>query len=132
MIRPWPKRLCVRFALAVSTFASRSIEQEDDMATMQRDGRLAFTVAWEVRDGQADAAADIIARFLPQARKEPGLELLMINRGATNPSHYLFYEVFTDAAAFEAHQQTPHFRTMILEEALPLLAKRERVEYVPM
>ena len=92
-------------------------------------GKLAFTVAWEAREGQADAAADIIARFAPEARKEPGLELLMVSRSIANPSHFLFYEVFTDAAAFEAHQQTPHFRTLILEQGLPLLNKRERVEY---
>lgn len=98
----------------------------------QRDGRLAFTVAWEVRDGNADAAADIIWRFMPEARKEPGLELLMVNRSTTNPSHFLFYEVFRDVAAFEAHQQTPHFRTMILEQAVPLLSKRERMQYVPL
>ena len=99
---------------------------------MQTDTRLAFTVAWEVRDGAADQAASIIARFIPEARKEPGLELLMINRSKSNPSHFLFYEVFRDVAAFEAHQQTPHFRTMILEEALPLLSRRERMEYTPL
>ena len=91
--------------------------------------RLAFTVTWDVRDGEADAAADIIARFAPEARKEPGVELLMVHRQADNPSHFLFYEVFKDAAAFEAHQETPHFRTMIMEEALPKLARRERVRY---
>jgi quinol monooxygenase YgiN len=40
--------------------------------------------------------------------------------------------VFKDEAAFEAHQQTPHFRTLIMEEALPRLSKRERVQYVPL
>ena len=99
---------------------------------MTTQGRLAFTVAWEVREGEADAAADIVARFIPEARKEPGLELLMVNRCATDPSRFLFYEVFRDAAAFEAHQQTPHFKQMIMQQALPLLAKRERVEYVPL
>lgn len=98
----------------------------------QHDGRLAFTVVWEVRDGKADVAADIISRFLPEARKEPGLELVTINRSTTNPSQFLFYEVFRDAAAFEAHQQTPHFRKMIMEEALPLLSKRDRMQYVPL
>lgn len=101
------------------------------MAT-QHDTRLAFTVVWEVQEGNADAAADIISRFLPEARKEPGVELLMINRSTANPSHFLFYEVFRDAAAFEAHQQTPHFRKMILEEALPLLSKRDRMQYAPL
>lgn len=94
--------------------------------------KLAFTVTWDVRDGEADAAAAIIARFLPEARKEPGVELLMVNQCATNPAQFLFYEVFTDAAAFEAHQQTPHFRSMILEQALPRLSRRERVQYVPL
>ena len=102
------------------------------MQINQGDGRLAFTVTWEAREGEAAAAADIIARFAPEARKEPGLELLMVNQCATNPAQFLFYEVFRDAAAFEAHQQTPHFRTMILEQALPRLAKRERVEYRPL
>jgi quinol monooxygenase YgiN len=110
----------------------RSVDQEDDMATNQHQGRLAFTVTWQVRDGEAEAAADIIARFAPEARKEPGLELLMVNQCATNPAEFLFYEVFKDAAAFEAHQQTPHFKQLILEEALPRLSKRERVQWVPL
>lgn len=95
----------------------------------QTDDRLAFTVTWEVRDGEANTAADIIARFLPEARKEPGVELLMVNRSTANPSQFLFYEVFRDAAAFEAHQQTSHFKTMIVAQALPLLSKRERMQY---
>jgi quinol monooxygenase YgiN len=102
------------------------------MSTGQNDGKLAFTVTWEVRDGEIDAAAGIIARFAPEARKEPGLELLMVNQCATNPAQFLFYEVFKDAAAFEAHQETPHFKTLIVEQALPLLGKRERVQYAPL
>ena len=96
------------------------------------DPRLAFTVTWDVRDGEAAAAAAIIARFVPEARREPGLELLMVNQCGSNPGQFLFYEVFQDAAAFEAHQQTPHFKTMILQQALPLLTRRERVQYIPL
>jgi len=102
------------------------------MQMNQHQGKLAFTITWQVRDGEAAAAADIIARFTPEARKEQGLELLMVNRSATNPSEFLFYEVFKDAAAFEAHQQTPHFKQLILEDALPRLSKRERVQWSPL
>ncbi len=102
------------------------------MQSSQHNQRLAFTVTWEVREGEIDAANDIIARFLPEARKEKGLEVLMINQSATDPSKFLFYEVFTDATAFEAHQQTPHFRTLILEQAVPKLARRERLQYRPL
>ena len=99
---------------------------------MQNETRIAFTVTWEVRAGDEEIAADIIARFAPEARKEPGLELLMVNRCSTNPSQFLFYEVFRNAAAFEAHQETPHFKKLIVKDALPLLSKRERISYVPL
>jgi quinol monooxygenase YgiN len=102
------------------------------MPTNQYQGKLAFTVTWQVREGEAAAAVDIIARFLAEARKEPGVELLTVSQCATNPREFLFYEVFSDAAAFEAHQQTPHFKTLILEDALPRLAKRERVQWNPL
>ena len=101
------------------------------MQTSQN-GKVAFTVTWRARDGEADACANIIARFLPEARKEPGVELVTVNRSVSDPAKFLFYEVFSDEAAFEAHQQTPHFKRMILEEALPRLAQRERVRYVPL
>ena len=96
------------------------------------DPRLAFTVTWEVRDGQVPAAAEIIGRFIPEARREPGLDLLMVNQCSSNPGQFLFYEVFKDAAAFEALQQTPHFKTMILQQAVALLTRRERVQYSPL
>jgi quinol monooxygenase YgiN len=102
------------------------------MPTKQENARLAFTVMWEVREGEVEAAAEIIARFIPEARKEPGLELLMVNQSTSNQAQFLFYEVFKDAAAFEAHQQTAHFESLILEDALPRLSKRERVQYVPL
>jgi quinol monooxygenase YgiN len=106
--------------------------QEVNMSAAQQDARLAFTVTWQVRAGETETAARIIARFVPEARKEPGLELLMVNQSTTDQAQFLFYEVFKDAASFEAHQQTPHFRTLILEQALPILSKRERVQYVPL
>ena len=42
---------------------------------------------------------------------------------------FFFYEVFHDEAAFGAHQQSAHFKTLIQGEALPKLAKRERGQH---
>ena len=52
-----------------------------------------------------------------------------MHRGVTNPGQFLFYELFEDAAAFAAHQETEHFKALILGEGVPRLAKRERVQY---
>ena len=37
----------------------------------------------------------------------------------------MLYEVYNDEAAFETHQQQPHFKKYVAE-AVPLLASRER------
>jgi quinol monooxygenase YgiN len=99
------------------------------MQTQQITGGLAVTAMWEAREGEADAVADILARFAPKARQEPGVKLFLVHRGVANREQFLFYELFEDDAAFAAHQQTEHFRTLILGEGVPRLTKRERVQY---
>ena len=99
------------------------------MQTQQITGGLAVTAQWEARDGEADTVADILARFAPQARQEPGMKLFLVHRSLQNPAQFLFYELFEDESAFEAHQQTPHFKSLIVGEGVPRLSKRERTQY---
>jgi quinol monooxygenase YgiN len=99
------------------------------MQTQQINGGLAVAATWEARDGEADAVADILARFAPQARQEPGVKLFLVHRSVSNPAQFLFYELFDNEAAFAAHQQTDHFKTLILGEGVPRLTKRDRVQY---
>ena len=99
------------------------------MQTQQITGGLAVTATWQAREGEADAVAAILARFAPKAREEPGVKLFLVHRGVTNPAQFLFYELFDDEAAFAAHQQTEHFRSLILGEGVPRLTSRERVHY---
>jgi quinol monooxygenase YgiN len=103
--------------------------KEDDMQTHQHTGGLAVTAIWEARDGEADAVAEILARLGARARTEPGVQLFLVHRDLADPARFLFYELFDDQAAFEAHQQTDHFKTLVLEQGLPRLTKRERVQY---
>jgi quinol monooxygenase YgiN len=92
-------------------------------------GGLLVVAQWEAKEGQADKVAGILDRFLPEAQREPGAKLFLIGRSKDNPAQFLFYELFTDEAAFKAHQESAHFKNFIAGEALPLLAKRERAQY---
>ena len=98
------------------------------MQTQQITGGLAVTATWEAREGEADTVADILARFAPKARQEVGVKLFLVHRNMANPAQFLFYELFDDEAAFAAHQQTEHFRSLILGDGVPRLAKRERMQ----
>jgi len=99
------------------------------MQTQTINGGLAVAATWVARDGEADVVADILARFAPQARREPGVKLFLVHRGVENPAQFLFYELFDDEAAFTAHQRTGHFKTLILGEGVPRLTKRDRMQY---
>jgi quinol monooxygenase YgiN len=100
------------------------------MATMSNPkDRLIVTALWEANPGEEEVVAAILARFVPHAREEPGVESFVVHRSRSEASKFFFYEVFKDEAAFAAHQQTPHFKKLIAAEALPKLAKRERAQY---
>jgi quinol monooxygenase YgiN len=93
------------------------------------DGGLLVVAQWEAKEGEADKVAEILQRFLPEAQAEPGAKMFLVSRARENPAQFLFYELFRDEAAFKAHQESAHFKTYIAEQALPLLAKRERTQY---
>jgi autoinducer 2-degrading protein len=60
-----------------------------------------------------------------EARKEPGCRQFDVLVDPNDAARVMLYEVYDDEKAFEAHQQTPHFKKY-LAEAVPLLASRER------
>ena len=100
------------------------------MANMSNaQNHLVVTAFWEASPGEEDAVAAILSRFAPQAQKEPGVETFVIHRSRSEPAKFFFYEVFKNEAAFTAHQQTAHFKTLIAGEALLKLSKRERAQY---
>lgn len=95
-------------------------------------GGLLIVAQWEAKEGQADNVAKILRDFLPEAQSEPGAKLFLISRSSDNPAQFLFYELFRDEAALKAHQDSAHFKTYIAGQALPLLARRERMQYALM
>ncbi len=108
---------------------SQSMTDKDAVNAIVQGGGLLVVAQWEVKDGQADAVADILARYLPQAQSDPGVRLFLIARAKNNPAQFLFYELFVDAAAYDAHQASDYFKTLIAGQALALLSKRERTQY---
>ena len=73
-----------------------------------------------------------VERWMPMAlenaraaRKEPGCRHFDVLVDPKDRARIMLYEIYDDEKAFEAHQQTPHFKKYVAE-AVPLLASRER------
>jgi quinol monooxygenase YgiN len=98
-------------------------------ATDNTNQSLVVTAFWEVNSGEEGAIADLLKDFLPQAQQEPGVKAFQIHQNISKPREFFFYEVFAGEAAFAEHQQTPHFKNIIVGQAIPRLSKRERSQF---
>jgi len=94
-------------------------------------GKLALATTWEAKPGEAEAIADILQQMAQGANTEPDTLLFWPHRSVANDHVFFLYELFADDAAFAAHQQTDHFKKLVLGQALPKLAKRERLQFAP-
>lgn len=59
-------------------------------------------------------------------RDEPGCRQFDVVTVEKDPTRVVLYEVYDDAAAFEAHKRTPHFAVFDRESA-PLVASKDVV-----
>jgi quinol monooxygenase YgiN len=98
-------------------------------ATDNANQSLVVTAFWEVNSGEEGAVADLLKDFLPQAQREPGVKEFQIHQNISEPQKFFFYEVFVGEAAFADHQQTAHFKDIIVGQAIPRLANRERSQF---
>lgn len=102
-------------------------------ATPPVTGTVALAVTWEAKPGEADAVADALNRMADAVRAaEPGTLLFRPHRSPDNDHLFFLYELFANQTAFETHQKTPHFQALILDEAVPKLARRERLPFAPL
>jgi quinol monooxygenase YgiN len=120
-------------ARAGSFLPSSNLDNKESAMTLSSSmPAIALAVTWEARAGEADAVADILRRMALAVRSEPGTLRFEPHRSASNDHVFFLYELFADDAAFVAHQQTPHFKDLIVEQGLPRLVRRERVPFTPL
>jgi len=82
-------------------------------------------VAIRIKPENVDAFMKKLDENARNARKEPGCKQFEVLVDPNDRTKIMLYEVYNDEAAFETHQQTPHFKKYVAE-AVPLLADRVR------
>jgi quinol monooxygenase YgiN len=81
------------------------------------------------RDGEQDRAVELLGPLAEASRAEPGNVHYIPHRDPEDPRVFLMYEQYRDKAAFEAHGQTEHFKSIAVGELFPLMESRERTFY---
>ncbi|HEY6861593.1 MAG TPA: putative quinol monooxygenase [Pseudolabrys sp.] len=84
---------------------------------------------WRPRDGQSEKIETILRELAKEVRREPGNLQFVVHRSCDDQNEFMLYEQYKSEQAFLDHQQTPHFKTLVLERAVPLLERRERYAF---
>ena len=88
---------------------------------------MSFVLQVEVviKPENVDAFMRKVRENAADARKEVGCKQFDVIVDPKDATRMMLYEVYADEKAFDAHQQTAHFKKYIAE-AVPLLASRQR------
>ena len=101
----------------------------DPVAANLNDG---FVVAINIvaKEGEADAVADILQRLIAPTMAEEGVKFFMPYRSPTDTNAFFVYELYVDAAGWDAHNASEHFQKAV-KELVPKATFRERVPFIP-
>jgi len=80
------------------------------------DAAYGLIVRFEVLDGHQEDFDGLTAETVAAIRvSEPGTMVYMVHREVVWPGNRVFYELYRDEAAFEAHEAMPHIRRFLSE-----------------
>ena len=89
-------------------------------------------VRWVAKEGESDEVARALGELEAPTLAEPGVLDWRPHRDADSPDTFFIFEAYADAAAYQAHTETPHFTEWGVGHAIPRLAERRREFYEPL
>ena len=89
---------------------------------------MAYVVSatWTAQPGQEDVVRDAIDKLAPPSREEAGNRFYQAYQDPAEPGIFRLFEIYADEEAYAAHGASDHFKQYALEQAIPVLATRER------
>lgn len=90
---------------------------------------FALTAVWEAKPGSEAEVAALLRELQEHSRSEPGCLDYFAHR-TDDAATFVLYEQFADRAAFDAHRATEHFRRLVLDRGLDLLARDRTITFL--
>jgi len=88
-----------------------------------------LAVTWIAKPGNEASVHEILQQMGDASRQEAGVITYTTHVDPDNPREFFIYEKYHDVGGLEFHQETTHFKELVLEKAIPLLESRVRRQY---
>jgi quinol monooxygenase YgiN len=87
---------------------------------------------WRARPDTVAEVRAILRELAGRTGREPGCRRFDVLEATRLPGSFVLLEEYADEQARADHVATGHFRTLVLERAVPLLAERSVEPYQPL
>lgn len=85
---------------------------------------LALIVNFTVAEANLEEAKRLIAQLEEHTRREPGCVEYRGHQSTDDPCRFVFYELYRDQAALDAHRATPHYAKFAAGALVKMMATR--------
>ena len=82
---------------------------------------IALVVNFTVAKCNENKAKELMRIMEGHTRKEPGSQIYIGHQSKENPLQFLFYELYDNEAALDAHNAAPYFKEYVLDGLLPMM-----------
>lgn len=93
---------------------------------------IVLKVDMVVKPGTEEKCREIIRILQEHSRKEPGCVQYVGHQSLDDSRHFLFYEVYKDQAALQAHRDAPYFKQYVHGGLDTIMESRTRELYSPL
>ncbi|HET9183320.1 MAG TPA: putative quinol monooxygenase [Candidatus Angelobacter sp.] len=92
---------------------------------------IVLKVDMVVKAGAETQCKEYIRVLQEHSRKEPGCVQYVGHQSIDDPRRFLFYEVYKDQAAVQAHREAPYFKQYVHGGLDTIVESRTREIYTP-
>lgn len=82
-----------------------------------------------MKPGTEDKVMALVEQLIDAARTEPGNLAFDAYRSTRDPNSYVLLERYASRDALAAHRASPHFKSIVLDQLVPLLSIRTIDEF---
>ncbi|SFU11741.1 putative quinol monooxygenase [Arthrobacter sp. ov118] len=80
---------------------------------------------YQVKTGEIETVAGLLRKLADASRQEPGNLAYDYFQDFSDPAHLVILERYISAEHFTEHRESPHFRSLGLEQIIPRLESRQ-------
>lgn len=95
----------------LSTLTGEAAAQGAGSAEPQKPGVI-LTATVKAKAGEEEAVKEALLSLVGPTRKEPGCLLYNLHQSKSDPTVFMFYELWTSQEALDAHGKTPHMKAL--------------------